>query len=104
MRKAIERFVFVTACCSLLAALPLHSAQAQPSTPTIESPPVVDVAIASHFTPAVAAPPATIGVAPIDPGRPIFGACGGHGGGCLEADLGFINGREPTFDCGSFCQ
>ena len=99
MRKAIERFVFITACCSLLAMLPLHSAQAQDSAPA------VDVAIPSHFIPDVAAPPSGIGIAPIDPGRPIFGACAGHGGGvCIQAGLPPIPEQPPGGDCGPPCQ
>jgi hypothetical protein len=78
MRKAIERFLFITACCSLLGMLPLQAAQAQ------ESAPVVNLDIASHFTPEVSPPAATLSIAPIDPLRFVVGACAGHGGNCLS--------------------
>jgi hypothetical protein len=99
MRKAIERFLFITACCSLLGMLPLHAAQA-------EEAPAVDVAIASHFTPEVSAPAATISLAPIDPRRPIFGACSGPGGSCLELQppSSIIIDDLPGEDCIPFCE
>jgi len=97
MRKVIERFIFITACCSLLGMLPLQPAQADDTG--------VDVAIASHFTPEVAAPPATIGLAPIDPRRPLFGICAGPGGNCTQGSTGAIIVEQPPGPiCGFNCQ
>ena len=97
MGKAIERFLFITACCSLLAVLPLHSAHAQ------ESAPALDVAIASHFTPDVAAPPATIGIAPIDMRRETLGSCASRpGGSCLDIHIFEPERGDPP--CGFECR
>lgn len=103
MRKAIERFVYVTVCCCVLGILPLHAAQAaDPTAPKTESVDIVDVQIASHFTPEVSAPAATISIAPIDPLRPVHGFCGGLGGGCLDAGSvpTVIIEDPPIFECG----
>jgi hypothetical protein len=46
----------------------------------------IEVAAVDHFTPGVAAPPPTIGLAPLDPDRRVYGPC--EELGCLEVPPG----------------
>jgi hypothetical protein len=98
MRKAIERLLMITASVSLLAMLPLASAQAGNA-------PAVNVDIASHFTPEVSAPSSTLSLAPMDPRRHVVGGCGGIGGSCLELSppSRFILPGGVTPTCTGFC-
>ena len=108
MRKTIERFILLTACCSLLAMLPAFSAHAQGtdlSFLSIGGAPYVNVDIPSHFTPPVSAPPrATISLAPLDVSRPRFGSCGGAGGNCLELPSVIFENKPGQPGCGLACQ
>jgi len=44
----------------------------------------IEVAVVGHFLPDVAAPPPTIGLAPLDPDRRTYGPCNDPGSGCMR--------------------
>jgi hypothetical protein len=44
----------------------------------------IEVAVVGHFLPDVAAPPPTIGLAPLDPDRRTYGPCDDPGSGCMR--------------------
>jgi hypothetical protein len=66
----------------------------------------IKVAAVNHFTPDVAAPPPTIGLAPIDPDR-TFDLCSDPGAGCIEMptfrDPAIIIEIDPEPICGFAC-
>jgi hypothetical protein len=58
------------------------SAKGDSKLPAVGAAGCIDVAVVDHFTPGVAAPAATIGLAPFDPDRRTFNPCDNVGGPC----------------------
>jgi hypothetical protein len=56
----------------------------------------IQVAVVDHFLPDVAAPPPTIGLAPLDPDRMTYGPCDDPGSGCMRINPAAGVVRRPT--------